>query len=49
MINKNNLVDVLKYLNFIKKGNSYVKHYSEYSCDMMVDLSCLLYTSCSFL
>lgn len=38
MINKNNLVDVLKYLNFIKKGNSYVKHYSEYSCDMMVDL-----------
>ena len=38
MINKKNLTDMLKYLDFIKKGNSYVKHYSDYSCDMKVDL-----------
>ena len=38
MINKKNLADMLKYLDFIKKGNSYVKHYSDYSCDMKVDL-----------
>lgn len=38
MINKKNLTDMLEYLDFIKKGNSYVKHYSDYSCDMKVDL-----------
>lgn len=37
MINKKNLEDVLKFLNFYKKGNSYIKHYDGYSCDMIVD------------
>ncbi len=27
MINKKNLTDMLEYLDFIKKGNSYVKYY----------------------
>ena len=37
MINKKNLEDVLRFLNFYKKGNSYIKHYDGYSCDMIVD------------
>lgn len=37
MINKKNLEDVLRLLNFYKKGNCYIKHYDDYSCDMIVD------------
>lgn len=37
MINKKNLEDVLRLLNFYKKGNCYYKHYDDYSCDMIVD------------
>lgn len=38
MINKNNVIHLLKYLEFIKKGSSYIKYFPEYSCDMKVDL-----------
>lgn len=38
MINKKNLTDMLQYLNFVKKGDIYVKHYVDHSYDMKVNL-----------
>lgn len=37
MIDKKNLVSLLKCLNFEKKGKSYEKHYPEFYCNMKVD------------
>lgn len=37
MIDESNFSKVLEVLKFVKKGNKYVKHYTDYNCDMIVD------------